>query len=400
MSDLFWPGDHRAGAVMSDAALLTALAGVENAWLSVLVDAGIAPAGAAADLTALVSQKDLDGIAASAEKDGNPVTAVVALLRERAGGETATWLHRGLTSQDVLDTALMLCTRDALAVVHTALATQVYTLVDLIESYGAAPLLTRTLTQPALPGTFGAKFAGWLTAVLDAAEPLSALPFPVQCGGAAGTMAAATELSGSPEAALGLAATLAATLDLTAAPPWHTTRSVLTRLGDALVTCTDAWGHVANDIAAGVRAGELAEGSGGGSSTMPHKSNPVLTVLLRRAAMTAPQLGATLHTASAAGVDERSDGGWHAEWAALRTLARRTVVAASQAADLLKGLRVDTSTAAANLAAAPGIHAEQQSMQALTGGSGPTDYLGVTAHLVDAAVQRAGRYLKENRDHT
>ncbi|KAA0117988.1 lyase family protein [Mycolicibacterium sp. P9-22] len=400
MSDLFWPGDHRAGTVMSDAALLTALAQVENAWLTVLVDVGIAPAGAAADLTALVSEADLEGIAAAAEKDGNPVTAVVALLRERAGGETATWLHRGLTSQDVLDTALMLCTRDALAAVHTALAIQVHTLVGLIEMHGAAPLLTRTLTQPALPGTFGGKFAVWLTAILDAAEALPALRYPVQCGGAAGTMAATTELSGSPEAALGLATALAAALDLDAAPPWHTTRSVLTRLGDALVTCTDAWGHVANDIAAGIRAGELAEGSGGGSSTMPHKNNPVLTVLLRRTAMSAPQLGATMHTASAAGVDERSDGGWHTEWATLRTLARRTVVAASQTADLLKGLRVDTATAAANLAAAQGIHAEQQSMQALTGRTGPTDYLGVTAHLVDAAVQRAGRYLKENRDHT
>lgn len=394
MSDLFWPGDHRAGAVMSDAALLTALAAVENAWLTVLVDAGIAPATATADLTALVSETDLADIAVAAERDGNPVTALVALLRARADGDTATWLHRGLTSQDVLDTALMLCTRDVQATVHAHLAAQLRTLLSLIETHRDAPVLTRTLTQAALPGTFGGKFAVWLNAILDAAEPLSALAFPVQCGGAAGTLAAATELSGSPEAALRLADALAGALDLRTAPPWHTTRGVLTRHGDALVSCTDAWGHLANDIAAGVRVGELAEGSGGGSSTMPHKNNPVLTVLLRRTAMSAPQLGATLHTASAASVDERSDGGWHTEWAALRTLARRTVVAASQTADLLSGLRVDTATAAANLAAAPGIDAEQQSMQALTGRTGPTDYLGATAHLVDAAVHRARRHLK------
>ena len=395
MSDLFWPGDHRAGAVVSDIALLAALAAVENAWLTVLVDAGVAPATATADLTALVSEADLEDIAVAAERDGNPVTALVALLRARAGDATATWLHRGLTSQDVLDTALMLCARDAQTAVRTQLTAQVHTLVDLIETHGDATVLTRTLTQAALPGTFGGKFAVWLTAILDAAAHLSALGFPVQCGGAAGTMAAATELSGSPEAALRLADALADALDLETARPWHTTRSVLTRHGDALITCTDAWGHVANDIAAGVRAGELAEGSGGGSSTMPHKNNPVLTVLLRRTAMSAPQLGATLHIASAASVDERSDGGWHTEWAALRTLARRTVVAASQATDLLRGLRVDTATAAANLSAAPGIDAEQQSMQALTGRTGPTDYLGTTAHLIDAAVQRAGRYLKE-----
>lgn len=396
MSDLFWPGDHRAGPMMSDAALLTALAVVENAWLTVLIETGIAPASAASDLTALVSESDLDHIAVAAERDGNPVTALVTLLRERAGGDTATWLHRGLTSQDVLDTALALCTRDALAAVHTQLAAQLHTLLSLIENHRDAVVLTRTLTQPALPGTFGGKFAVWLTAVLDAAEPLADLTFPVQCGGAAGTMAAATELSGSSEAALRLADALADALDLRSACPWHTTRSVLTRVGDALVTCTDAWGHVANDVAAGVRVGELAEGCGGGSSTMPHKNNPVLTVLLRRTAMSAPQLGATLHIASSASVDERSDGGWHAEWATLRTLARRTVTAASQASDLLSGLRIDTAAAAANLAAAPGIDAEQQSMRTLTGSTGSTDYLGITAHLVDAAMHRARRYLKEN----
>lgn len=400
MSDLFWPGDHRAGAVMSDAALLAALTEVENAWLAVLVVAGIAPAAAAADLTALVSDADLEHIAIAAERDGNPVTALVTLLRDRADPGTALWLHRGLTSQDVLDTALALCARDALAAVRTQMSTQVDTLISMIETHGDAVVLTRTLTQPALPGTFGGKFAGWLTALLDAAEPLPALALPVQCGGAAGTMAAATELSGSAEAALRLADALATALELRPAHPWHTTRSAVTRLGDGLVACCDAWGHLANDIAAGVRAGELTEGSGGGSSTMPHKNNPVLTVLLRRCAMTAPQLGATLHTASAASVDERADGGWHAEWAAARTLARRTVAAAAQATDLLRELRVEDGAAAANLAAVPGIDAERQSMQKLTGRTGPPDYLGATAYLVDHAVRRARLYLKENRDQT
>lgn len=399
MTDLFWPGDHRAGTLMSDAALFAALTAVENSWLTVLVEAGVAPAAAAADLSTLVSEADLEDIAVAAERDGNPVTALVALLRSRAGGATSTWLHRGLTSQDVLDTALMLIVRDAVDAVRTQLAAQLRALLALTESHRDAPVLTRTLTQAALPGTFGGKFAVWLTAILDAAEPLSATVFAVQCGGAAGTMAAATELAGSPEAALRLADTLSSALGLAAARPWHTTRSALTRLGDALVTCCDAWGHVANDIAAGIRVGEFSEGSGGGSSTMPHKNNPVLTVLLRRAAMSAPQLGATLHIASAASVDERADGGWHAEWSALRTLARRTVVAASQATDLLAGLHIDTGAAATHLAAAPGIGAEQQSMLALTGRTGRADYLGAGTRLVDTAVQRAGHYLKENCEH-
>ena len=102
-------------------------------------------------------------------------------------------------------------------------------------------------------------------------------------------------------------------------------------------SCCDAWGHIAADVATGSRPeiGEFAEGSGGGSSTMPHKNNPVRSVLIRRAALTAGPLGATLHAASAASVDERSDGAWHAEWATLRTLARRTVVAAVHTSDLV-----------------------------------------------------------------
>ena len=92
MSDLFWPGDQRAGDLMSDAAFLAALVGVENSWLAILVESGVAPRAAAADLSRLVGPGDRDAVAAAAEHDGNPVTALVRLLRERAGAETARWL--------------------------------------------------------------------------------------------------------------------------------------------------------------------------------------------------------------------------------------------------------------------------------------------------------------------
>lgn len=399
MTDLFWPGDHRAGALMSDAALLNALVVVENAWLAVLIDADVAPDTAHLDLTALVGAADADAIAVGAERDGNPVTGVVALLRQRATGDAARWLHRGLTSQDVLDTALSLCLRDALGALGADLTAQVNTLIGMVESHRDTPMLARTLTQPALPSTAGLKFAGWLSAILDAADTLAALPaLPVQAGGAAGTLAAATELSGAPQAATRLSEALAEALGLRPAAPWHTGRSVLTRYGDALVTSCDAWGHLGNDIANGSRAeiGEFSEGNGGGSSTMPHKSNPVLSILLRRAALTAAPLGATLHAASAASVDERADGGWHAEWATLRTLTRRTVVAASQATDLLAGLHLHTARAAANLTAAEGLLAEQHTMSELTSRPAAATYLGATDHLVDAALQRARHHLKES----
>lgn len=392
MTDLLWPGDHRAGQTFSDAAYLTAIVAVENAWLGVLVDAGIAPAPARADLTAVVTTADADAVAQTAEATGNPVLGVLELLRDRTGGEPARWLHRGLTSQDVVDTALMLCLRDALDRIRRELSTQVRTLVVLAERHRDSPMLARTLTQPALPTTIGMKIAHWLTGLLDGADCIAALPaLPVQAGGAAGTMAAATELTGSPTDAISLAGRLAAVLGLADSPPWHTTRSVITRVGDTLVTCCDAWGHIAADIATSSRPeiGELAEGRGGSSSTMPHKNNPVLSVLIRRAALVTPSLGAALHAASAASVDERSDGGWHAEWATLRTLSRRTVVAAAQTTELLAGLVIDTDRAAANLAAAADMLGEQRSMADLTGRTARPDYTGAAGHLIDAALHRA-----------
>jgi 3-carboxy-cis,cis-muconate cycloisomerase len=399
MTDLFWPGDHRAGDVMSDGAFLAAMAEVENAWLRVLVDAGVAPTDAHADLASMVSSADAEVIAAGAETDGNPVLGLLALLRQRTGGKAAEWLHRGLTSQDVIDTALVLCLRDALARIQTEIDSQIRSLADRAQVHQRTPMLARTLTQPALPSTVGMKMAAWLTGVLDAADTLAALPpLPVQAGGAAGTLAASTELTGSANEALGLLDALADALGLATAPPWHTTRSVITRTGDALVACCDAWGHIATDVATASRAeiGEMAEGSGGGSSTMPHKNNPVLSILVRRAALTAPPLAATLHSASAASVDERSDGAWHTEWATIRTLARRAVVAAAQTTELIAGLRIDADRAAANLAAGGDLLAEQRSMTELTGRAAIPSYGGATDHLIDAALQRARHHMKES----
>ncbi|MFI5508754.1 3-carboxy-cis,cis-muconate cycloisomerase [Mycobacterium sp. NPDC051804] len=397
MSDLFWPGDHRADDLMSDRAFLNAMVTVEQAWLDALVDAGIAPESACADLGALITDSDLEPIARDADADGNPVSALVALLRARTPEPTARWLHRGLTSQDVVDTALMVCVRDAFARIREELVGQVRALSALAETHRATPMLARTLTQAALPSTAGVKVARWLSAVLDAAEPLAELRIPVQAGGAAGTLAAAVELSGSVEGAIGLGDSLAAALGLAPAPPWHTTRSAITRIGDALVTCSDAWGYIAADVATGSRPeiGELAESGGGGSSTMPHKNNPVRSVLIRRTAMTAAPLAATLHTAAAMSVDERSDGAWHAEWATLRTLARYTVVAAAHATELLIGLQIDATRASANLAAAEGVSSEQQSMTELTGRAPSASYLGAAEQLIDSALQRADHYLKD-----
>jgi len=392
VSGLLWPGDDRAGDLMSDGALLAAMVEVEQAWLTALVRSGIAPRAAGHALPGLVSTGDLPALASAAADGGNPVIPLVAMLRERLpDAEAARWLHRGLTSQDVLDTALMLLARDAVAAIRSSLRAQVVALADLATVHRDTPMVARTLTQHAVPTTFGLKAAGWLTGILDAYDDLGAVRLPVQLGGAAGTLAALVELgdTASARACVGAATRQ---LGLAESSPWHTTRTPMTRLGDAAVRCTDAWGRVANDVLALGRpeVGELAEGRGGGSSTMPHKANPVLSTLLRRAALAAPQLGATLHLAAAGQVDERADGAWHAEWGTLALLLRRTVVAGSQATDLVTGLRVRTDRMRATLdSAGADVLAEQRSMAALADRPPRDGYRGLDAELVDAAVRRA-----------
>lgn len=414
MADLFWPGDERAGSLVSDGALLAAMVQVEQTWIDALASEGVAPSSA--DLGGLVGEDDVQALAVGAEGGGNPVLGLVALLRERVGdAPAAAWLHRGLTSQDVVDTALVLCVRDVLDRVEGELRSQVDSLVRLAGAHRSSLMVGRTLAQHAVPTTFGLVAATWLDGLVDAAEEVGRVRagLPAQLGGASGTLAASTELArlrglADPEAAsLRLVRATAGALGLADTLPWHVRRTPITRIGDALVTCTDAWGHVATDVVMLGRpeVGELAEPAAegrGGSSTMPHKQNPVLSVLVRRAAIAAPALAATLHTASALAVDQRPDGAWHAEWDTVRTLARRTVVAASQTTELLAGLHVDHERMRLNLdTAGSSVLAERETMrrlhtpdEAADSADEPVTYLGAAPLFVDAALTRARTYLE------
>ncbi|MEU8661876.1 lyase family protein [Actinoplanes philippinensis] len=397
MSDLLWPGDDRAGDLFTDAAVLAAMVRAEAAWLAALVRHGVAPAEAADDLAGLIDAGDVPLVAAGAESGGNPLIPLLKLVRTRLESRNAVaarWLHKGLTSQDIVDTGLVLCLRDVTARVRDDLAVQVAALVRLADGHRDTLMPGRTLTQYAVPITFGLKASTWLTGILDARDRLAATAtLPAQIGGAAGSLAAPAALAGSPIVARELAETTADMLGLPVREPWHTARAPLTGLADALVTCTDAWGRIANDVLVGARpeVHELSEGAvpgRGGSSAMPNKQNPVLSILIRRAALAAPFLAATVHAGAAAAVDERPDGGWHVEWSTLRTLARRTVTAGAQTAELLAGLQVETSWMTANLAAArPGIDAEQRS---ITPGAAPGEpYPGAIEQIIDAALARA-----------
>jgi 3-carboxy-cis,cis-muconate cycloisomerase len=329
----------------------------------------------------------------------------VELLRRRAVPVVAPWIHRGLTSQDVLDTSLMLGVRAVVDHLESQLTEQISTLSALATVHRATPMVARTLTQHAAPTTFGAKAAGWLNGVVDAFERLGELATPIQIGGAAGTWAATTEMAtllteaaDSAEVSDRLMRNTATTLGLGVRLPWHATRTPVTAAADAFVGCTDSWGRIASDIVTLVRPeiaelSEPATGNRGGSSSMPHKRNPVLSILIRRAALSAPQLAATLHTAAALANDERPDGSWHAEWDTLRTLARRTVVAGSQCGELLAGLKVQSGQMAENLNKAD-VLGEQRAIAGLAGKASSATYFGAVDRLIDESLDRAERILK------
>ncbi|MEV6350234.1 lyase family protein [Actinoplanes sp. NPDC051851] len=400
MSDLLWPGDHRAGDLFTDASVVAAMIRVEQAWLDALIERGLAEPSVATALDGLAGPDDLPSLAVGAESGGNPLIPLLKLMRARLRGRNTAavgWLHKGLTSQDVVDTALVLCLRDAAARIRVQLSAQISALTRLAGEHRETRMAGRTLTQHAIPITFGLKAAGWLTGVLDARDTLAeAARLPIQVGGAAGSLAAPVALAGDPVTARELVETAARNLDLPPREPWHTSRAPLTRIGDAFTTCTDAWGRIANDVLIGSRpeVRELIEGAAegkGGSSAMPNKQNPVHAVLIKRAAIAGPPLAATLHAASAAAVDERPDGSWHVEWATLRALSRRTLTAASQTAELLSGLVVESGRMLATLhGARPGIDAEQLS---ITPGVTPDHhpYLGATDEIIDAVLARAER---------
>ncbi|OBH11268.1 3-carboxy-cis,cis-muconate cycloisomerase [Mycobacterium sp. E1715] len=405
MTNLLWPGDHRARDHMTDRALLESMAAVEAAWLDALVAERLAPPECAgADLPMLLTANDCESVAVAAEDGGNPVIGLVGLLRQRAAPKVAPWIHRGLTSQDVLDTALMLGVREAVGELAAQLRGQVSTLSELATLHRLTPMVARTLTQHAAPTTFGAKAAGWLNGVVDAFEALSALVIPIQIGGAAGTLAASTELAalltGSADPAAvsaSLARSTATALGLAIRMPWHTARAPVTAAADAFVGCTDSWGRIASDVVTLARPeiGELTESGGenrGGSSSMPHKRNPVLSILIRRTALSAPPLASTLHTAAALANDERPDGAWHAEWDTLRTLARRAVAAGSQCGELLAGLTVHADRMSENLDHAD-VFGEQEAIAELAGKPPSPAYFGAVDRLIDESLDRARRAL-------
>jgi 3-carboxy-cis,cis-muconate cycloisomerase len=345
-------------ALTGDRAVLAAILRVEAAWASVLEEASLAPAGSAAVVAAAaeVRRYDAADIAVRAQGGANPVIPLLAELRRQvraldaggaAGAGALSAVHTSLTSQDVLDSALMLLARGAVSELLAELKATTAALAGLAGQHAATLCVGRSLTQHSLPFSFGLKAAQWFSGVAAAARRLEALELPVQTGGAAGTLAAGTVLTADSQLSpFDLSDRLAAELGLAPVPaPWHTNRLAVTSLGDALAAVTDAAGKIAADVLFLSRpeVAELAEPRAAGrgvSSAMPQKQNPVLSVLVRSAALQAPQLAAQLHLAAANFNDERPDGAWHSEWPALRQLLRLALGAAGQLRELAEGLQV------------------------------------------------------------
>ncbi|SDS43062.1 lyase family protein [Microterricola viridarii] len=326
---------------------------------------------------------DLDQVAREAASGGNPVIPLVRALR--AGGFAEA--HEGATSQDILDSALMLLAERARAQIAADLTALESALARMARERRGQTAAARTLTQHAVPTTVGLRAANWLRGIRRARLALDAALLPAQLGGAGGTLASWADALGAERAAA-LPAAFAAELGL-AAPdaPWHTQRWPVTELGDALVQLLAALGKLATDVATLSRTeiAELAEGEPGGSSAMPQKRNPAASVLIRSAALRAPQLGATLQLAAVLAVDERPDGSWHAEWPTLRELLRLALGATAHARTLVGGLVFDDAAVARNLAMTGGALLAERGPRA--GDSAPANYIGLASEL---AVRNLG----------
>jgi 3-carboxy-cis,cis-muconate cycloisomerase len=338
-----------AAAELSDRAFLQAMLDVEVALMRALVNAGLAPAQAGEEIAGVADAAtfDVSALGRSGGEKGTPVPALVKALRERlAGTEAGAHVHEGATSQDIVDTAVMLVARRALAPILGDLKQAADACAALAEEHRAAIAAGRTLLQHALPLTFGLKAAQWLAALQAATAELEDVRervLAVQLGGAVGTLAAlgdhGLEIMADVGDQLGL---------VDPELPWHTVRLRPARLAAALGAALGVMGKIARDVVllAQTEVSEVREGGGegrGGSSTMPHKRNPIGSVAILACAQRAPGLVATILSAMTQ-EHERAAGAWQAEWEPLIELLRLTGSAAAALRELVEGLEVDPAT--------------------------------------------------------
>jgi 3-carboxy-cis,cis-muconate cycloisomerase len=400
MSELLDPlfGDPEISAIFAPRGQLQALLDVEVALAEALAGAGAIPEGAVGPIRAAARAELYDPaeIAAGAARAGNLVIPLVRALTARVEGTDAAaarFVHWGATSQDVLDTALVLQLRAALPVLVGSIRRAADAAADHARRHAGTPMAGRTWLQQATPITFGLKAAGWCETLDRAAGRLEeslARASVLQLGGAAGTLAALGDH------ALPVASAMARALELTLPPaPWHAHRDRLADLASALGIATGGLGKIGRDLGllAQTEVAEAFEAAPGGSSTMPQKRNPVGAAVALAAAIRTPGLVATMLGAMSQ-EHERAMGGWQAEWETLPELVRLTGGAARAVAQALETLVVDPSRMRANLGLTRGLIAAEAAGMAL----GATLGRARAHDLVQAASVRAaaeGRPLAE-----
>ncbi|WP_245847860.1 lyase family protein, partial [Lentzea kentuckyensis] len=355
-------------AMTSDEAWLRAMCAAEAGLARAQARVGTVPAAVAEVITQVARDGcfDVAGIAARSRGAANPVVAVVEELTARVAAvdpAAAEFVHRGSTSQDVLDTACCLVIAQVVVHVRHDLAQVIGALENLADRHRSTVMAGRTLTQHAVPTTFGLKAAGWLHLLRETdsrAEHLVERGLPVQIGGAAGTMAAYLEHARlhfgrlPADYAANLITAYADEMGL-AEPvvPWHVLRTPIVDTAAWCALVTGALGKIALDVQSLCRTeiAELSEPTAAGkgvSSAMPQKQNPSLATLIRSAALQVPGLASTLAHCLLA-EDERPGGAWHAEWQPLRECLRLAGGAAHTAVELITGLRVHGDRMRANL---------------------------------------------------
>jgi 3-carboxy-cis,cis-muconate cycloisomerase len=378
---LFLPAAFREA--VSDEAWLGAMLDAERALVRALAHAGVAPDEAAAAVAEQceASRFDIAALAEAGRAAGNPVEPLVRALRANVGGDAARYAHYGATSQDVLDTAAMLVSRGALALLDEELRSAASPCARLADQHRSTPMAARTLLQQAVPTTFGLVAAGWLAGLVDARDRLAALELPAQLGGAAGTLAALGDAG--PEVVELFADGLALRRPLL---PWHSNRAPVAALAAALDAAAQAASKIGLDVVllAQTELGEVSERDGGASSTMPQKRNPVRAVLARAC-------GRVVHaqTGLLTGGDyelARAAGAWQAEWGALSDSLAFAGGAVAATRECLESLEVHPERMRANMSEA--LVTERLAFEGEDADREPTAYLGSAEALVDRVLER------------
>ncbi|MUM19370.1 3-carboxy-cis,cis-muconate cycloisomerase [Mycobacterium sp. CBMA271] len=394
-----------AEAELTDAAWLQAMLDAEAALAAAQADIGVLPRDAADVIAKAATVHDIDirRVALSARETANPVVGLINELTRVVGeiDPSATdYVHRGSTSQDILDTGAMMLAKRVLVIIAADLAAVAEALAGLAATHRDTVMAGRTLSLQAVPTTFGLKASGWRELILDARERVLAVAggLPVSLGGAAGTLAGYLEYSGlegsDPKVFVEkLSAAFAHRTGLSSTPlPWHALRAPIADIGCTTTFVTGALGKFAIDVLTLSRTeiAEVAEPAPPGrgiSSAMPHKRNPVLATMIRSAALQVPALS-TILTNSLLSEDERSAGGWHAEWLALRECLRLTGGAAQTAVDLARGLQVRAQRMSENLALLGGQPSAERLSAALSPRVGRKQAKALVSSVIDEAVAR------------